>query len=455
VKLKTKFYFLLLLAAAAVTTGFGCTPGSGGGADGLEPINLSYWSVFNQSDFVSNVINDYRAIHPNINIEFRQLRAEEYEKELLNALAEDRGPDIFSIRNTWLQEYLPKIEPLPAQTTLKVRYTQTSLGIKEEVITDTVTENSITPGQVRDKFLEVVYDDAIFNNQVYGLPLAVDTLVMYYNRDLFNSAGIATPPTNWQEVQQAVKQLTFLDRQGNLAQSGIALGTGENVERSFDILSLIMMQNGTIMTQGTKVTFNQGIGNTDYNPGVGALRFYTDFATPSKEVYSWNSGQANSLQAFVEGKTAIFFGYSYHMPLIQARGLGRVEVGVAPMPQIKDSNQVNFANYWLETVSKKTSNVDAAWNFIQFATTRAEEARKYLDSANRPTALKELIEEQKDDDFLRSFAGQLLTADNWYRGKDAETVETIFENMIDSVTRDGVGYENALELAAQRVQQTY
>jgi ABC-type glycerol-3-phosphate transport system substrate-binding protein len=49
-----------------------------------------------------------------------------------------------------------------------------------------------------------------------------------------------------------------------------------------------------------------------------ALNFYTDFANPVKEVYSWNNTLDNSVNAFASGKLAIMFGYSYHLETIKA-----------------------------------------------------------------------------------------------------------------------------------------
>jgi len=152
-------------------------------------------------------------------------------------------------------------------------------------------------------FADVVYNDAVFDNQIFGLPMSVDTLALYYNRDLFNTAGIPLAPTTWTEIQEAVKRLTYQDTAGALTQSGIALGTADNVDRATDIVSLLMLQNRAVMTVGRSVTFQQTPpnGSREYVPGPDAVRFYTDFANPVKEVFTWNSQQPNSLDAFAQG----------------------------------------------------------------------------------------------------------------------------------------------------------
>jgi ABC-type glycerol-3-phosphate transport system substrate-binding protein len=57
----------------------------------------------------------------------------------------------------------------------------------------------------------------------------MDSMVLYYNKDMFNAAGIVAPPTTWQEFQDDVKKLTLVDATGNIVRSGAAIGTAQNV----------------------------------------------------------------------------------------------------------------------------------------------------------------------------------------------------------------------------------
>jgi ABC-type glycerol-3-phosphate transport system substrate-binding protein len=217
-----------------------------------------------------------------------------------------------------------------------------------------------------------------------------------------------------------------------------------------------MMQNGaTMLSDIGQVSFDRTSknGKNDYNPGVEALRFYTDFANPGMEVYNWNKTLDNSLALFSQGKIAIMFGFAYHLPTIIAQA-PKLNFGIAKLPQIEGSQQeINFANYWIETVSNKSNHTNEAWNFIQFITTQ-EEANSYLEQTKKPTALRALINKQIDDLDIGVFAEQLLTAKSWYKGDDANAVEKIFAEMIDSVTVGQGKIEDIIELAARKVQQT-
>jgi len=452
---KIKIITLLLLAAVVLTTGFSCKWISGAEKELLNPVELTWWGVFDDPENFTEIINDYRALHPHVKITYRKLRTEEFETELLNALAEDRGPDIFSIHNDWLTKYISKIEPLPATTKMAYEVTKKSLGLKEETLIEIKETQSLTVTQLKNEFVDVVANDVVRGGKIYGLPLSVDTLVLFYNRDLLNNAGIPLPPANWQTLQENVKKLTYQDQDGKLVQSGVALGTAENVERFADILALLMLQNGAVMTTGNQVTFGlvpQGFPDQTYNPGPEAIRFYTDFANPGKEVYTWNSSFADSVDAFAQGNAAMFFGYSYHIPYLAAKRQGKLNYGIAKMPQIEGRTETNFANYWFQTVSKKSKNINEAWDFIQFIS-KSKEAKKYLTRTLKPTALRSLIEEQINDDQFKIFADQLLTSKSWYQGSDAQAMENAIKEMINTVNSDGK-MKDAIDLAAQKIQQT-
>ncbi len=444
-----------LLLVFVLTAGFGCKTSSNVTQKATEPIVLTFWQTFDDSDAFSEIITKYKALHPNISIEYKKFRYEEYENELLNAWAEDRGPDIFAIQNTWIKKYQTKLTPMPAEITMA--YMVETGTIKKEIVPQLKTIKSLTIRDLKNNFADVVSSDVILEDgKIYGLPLSIDTLALYYNRDLLNSAGITSAPNYWnKEFQQIIKKLTKQDPKKGLVQSGIALGTSKNINRASDILSVLMMQNGAVMVNGEQVTFQAVPVNmsNNYNPGLEALRFYTDFANPNKEVYCWNEEQPNSLEAFTSGSLALFFGYSFNLEQIKAQA-PKLNFGIAKLPQIEgNSLEINFANYWVDTVSKKSKHPNEAWDFIQFLT-KEENAKIYLEKTKKPTALKALISSQKDDENLGVFAEQILSAKSWYHGKSVVDAEKAISEMISLALTNS---ENILEIlvdGAIKVQQT-
>lgn len=460
---KSKLFLVALLIFTA-TTGQSCLKGGSIVAQqAYKPIELTYWRVFDGQDTLQPLFDSYNKLHPNVTIKYRQLRFEEYEKELINALAEDRGPDIFSIHNSWIRQYQSKLLPLPAKTILATPVTTGT--IKKETVIELRAEPSLTLRQLKNNFIDQVAKDVVIKDitasdpalqdKIYGLPLGVDTLAMFYNRDLFNNAGLATPPANWAQFQDGIRKLTKLDRQSKILLSGAAMGTSTNVARSNDLLSVLMMQNGAVMASDDGRAQFQETPSTiqrDTPPGLEALRFYTDFANPTKDVYTWNSQLPNSLDAFVTGQTAIFFGYAFNVPVIKARA-PKLNWALAKLPQIEGNPEVNFANYWVEVVSKKSKNSDFAWSFLQYITS-ADNVKKHLDLAKKPTALRVLINNQREDIDLSVFASQLLTSKSWYQGKNPNAAENIFSQMIDQAVAGTGDLSDILNLAAGRVNQT-
>ena len=453
--MKNKIFAVALLLVFVLSAGFGCKTTTKVSDEASKPITLSYWRVFDDSDAFETIIQKYKVLHPNITIEYKKLRYDEYENALLNAWAEDRGPDMFSIQNTWLRKYQTKLVPLPTETTMS--YLVETGTVKKEVVPQMKTVKSLTTRELKNNFADVVASDVIFeDDKIYGLPLSIDTLALYFNRDLFNNAGITEAPKYWnKEFQQDVKKLTKQDPKQGIIQSGVAMGTASNIERYSDILTTLMMQNGAVMLTGNQVTF-QAIPptiKTGYNPGLEALRFYSDFANPLKEVYAWNNELPNSLQSFTSGNLAMFFGYSYHLEQIKALA-PTLNFGIANLPQIEGNPiAVNYANYWVETVSKKSKHPNEAWDFIQFLT-KEENAKLYLAKTKKPTALKTLISSQRGIENLSVFADQILSAKSWYKGKSANDAERAIKEMIDMTLLAPDRLTDVIREAASKVQQT-
>lgn len=447
-----------LFLALIVLPGLGCRGGTKEAREALEPVTLTMWSVFDSPNAFDGIMDGYRAAHPNVRINFRKLRFDEYQDELLRAFAEDRGPDIFVVHNTWMKGYLPLIEPMP--DTVQIAYKEIRGTVKKEEVVVLRNEPTMSLRDLDDDYVQVVSEDVVYQakdgdvtrNRIHGLPLSVDTLALFYNKDILDAAGIPEPPSTWEEFQEQVATITRYDATGAVAQSGAGIGTGANVDRAADIVSLLMMQSGTQMTSANgKATFAQRKqGSRDF-PAVDAVRFYTDFSNPTKESYTWDASFPSSFDAFASGQTAFFFGYSYHIPLLQTRAQ-KINYGIAPVPQLT-SSRVDYANYWIHTVSKKSDSVDWAWDFILYAADK-DNVTTYLDAAQKPTALRALIMGQLDDDALGVFADQVLTAQDWYNGNDAIAAENAIVQMIDAIVDGDLLIEEALPIAEQQVNQT-
>ncbi|MGD0977452.1 MAG: extracellular solute-binding protein [Minisyncoccia bacterium] len=391
---------------------------------------LQFWGVYDDPSYYTDIINQYQKDNPGVKIVYQEFTYDEYENKLIQSFASGTGPDIWLIDNTWLPKHGDLMAPMPA----------TIPGLSQPLITIQDFQN---------QFADVAATDLVYNNQIYAMPLYIDTLALYYNKDIFNSAGVAVPPTTWDQFNNDVKLLTQLDSTGHITRAGAAIGTAQNINRGTDLLMLLMMQSGVQMTSNddTSVTFSQPVQNQ--NVGEAALQYYTDFANPLKEVYTWDDLQSYSVDAFTASKVAMMFDYSHEAQVLHAEA-PRFNFNVAPMPQVSGATTaVNFANYWAVAVSKQSKNINEAWKFVA-ALTNATNATKYLNISGRPAARRDLISAQESDPDIGVFAKQALSARTWYQ-VDSSAIETIFANMIDAVNHGRASIHDAIQTAESQV----
>ncbi|MEK7583167.1 MAG: extracellular solute-binding protein [Patescibacteria group bacterium] len=403
----------------------------GGDAPKAQKANLAMWGPFDEPSYYAQVIRDYRKVNPNISVTYTQIPAQDYEQRLISAFAAGNGPDIWLMHNTWLPKHQDKIQPLPT----KIK------GVKEPLFTFK---------NFQDQFVDVAVADLTRGETIYALPLYIDTLALYYNKDLFNTAGIATPPRTWEDFVRNVPLLTSRDTADNIVRSAAAIGTSKNINRSTDILMLLMLQSGVRMTDkdNAGATFAKQVDGL--NVGELAVQFYTDFANLSKpDRYTWNDRQKYSIDAFADGNTAMMLNYSHHIQTLRAKA-PRLNFGIAPVPQPEKATiGVNFANYWAPTVAKQSNYGLEAWQFLIYLS-GTDGAISYLDASLRPTARRDLIERQKNDADLGTFAHQALTARSWYQ-VDNVSIETLFAKLIDDVNFNRATIRDALKEAESQV----
>jgi ABC-type glycerol-3-phosphate transport system substrate-binding protein len=270
---------------------------------------------------------------------------------------------------------------------------------------------------------------------VYGLPVTVDPLVLYYNRDLLSKAGIASPISFWDEIYTASLKLTEKDGAGNIKKSTIALGEATNIPNYKGILSLLMLQAGTPITQMINQELNASIAgsfNQAVAPADAALDFYTQFSNPSKTYYSWNRSMLPANTNFASGDSAYYIGYASELRTLRSKN-PTLNIGVAKVPQSRSSgNVLTFAQMRAISISRGTSNpvpaLNAALKFVanDFETTISQ--RLLL-----PSPRRDILSLGTQDAVLSVFYDSALISKGWI---DPESVSSsqIFREMIESVT---------------------
>jgi len=467
IKNKSRF-FLALVVLLTLPLFSGCGSQNQGYA-----VTLEIWGTMDDSTIYNDAIAKYKDLNPYVlDIKYRKFSQDTYKQELLDALASGQGPDIFLINNAWLPSFENKLESAPA-------------GL-------------INEQDMNNNFPDVVSADFVDAGSVYAVPLSVDSMQLYYNKDIFNAAGITTPPKNWQEFSNDVQILTKVDSVGNINRAGVAMGTSKNINRAEDVLTLLMLQNGVNLPtkKGMLATVDQGVPDQNGNivqAGDQALGYYTQFAKVSmlanipNPVYSWNSRQSNSIDAFAAGNVAMMFNYSWQGSNIKNKN-PKLNFAVAPVPQLNAAKPFSVANYWGYAVAKNKSigskqqsadvvpvsnevRTHEAWQFLKFLTLKNsgtvtlynaitknskdfsvsfDPAIDYLKKTNQPAARRDIIELQKRDAAIGVFASGNLIAKSWYQ-VDPDNIEKVFADTIDSVVSGDTSLHQALVLMKNRL----
>ncbi len=402
---------VLSLTALSCRPQSDATPGLGGSAD------LVVWGLWTESEYLNPLIQSFQE-STGVNVSYKKIASvADYEKKLLSALAERRGPDVFVIHHTWVQGKRALMSPAPA---------------------DVIDERAL-----REEFVDVVAEDVMRGGEIYALPYSVDTLALYYNKDVLNANGIASSPRTWSEFQEVVERVTRVTRLGGIQQSAAAMGTAANVNRAPDLLQVLMLQSGQSI-----VDPDSGDVALGGEAAERSLTFYTDFANKSKKVYTWNLRQGFSIDAFSEGETVMMINYAYNIPTVRAKN-PRLDFGVGPLPQIADSKVINFASYWPLAVSSQSDAPAAAWRFVRHVT--GSENALLLDKAMEiPPARREDVPKMFRDPVLGVFAEQSLTAATWPR-QDVVATDEIFNTMIDSVITGAATASESVRRAADQL----
>jgi len=379
---------------------------------------LIFWGVDNISAYQATIDNYSKLYDRKVQIQYHQIPEANFENELVRAMAKNQGPDILMFHNSWL--------------------------LKQGDLLTPATDAQISLASLRQNFPQVVEKDFTYQNKVYALPLYLDTLALFYNKDIFNANAVVFPPANWNDFTNLATRLTKKQTSGQISLAGAAIGSSDkNITNATDILNTLMIQYGSPMVNPQYMRADFGA------QGKQAFDFYLQFADPKSSSYVWNQNLGNSFDLFSQGQTAMIFSYANQISYLKQKN-PLLNFVVAIMPQFNSSNPKNYAAYWGLAVSSKSSNPDLAWDFIKYLTTDPQNSLTYLQATKRPPALNTLINQYLNDPNLNVFAKQSLTAVSWYQ-PDSDQISQIFSNAVESVLNGKTNSQQALDQASAQI----
>lgn len=326
--------FMFILVGLAVGGKFAL-----GALNASKEVTINYWGLWENNATLQGILTDFQMKHPRIKVQYTKQSPRQYRERLQAAIARGEGPDIFRFHNTWVPMLRNELAPAP--------------------------QTVMTPTEFSSTYYPVASSDLVGGSSVYGIPVMIDGLGLYYNEDLFATAGV-TPPTTWPELLDIVPKLT-VKSDTQIQKSAIALGTTGNVENFSDIVALMFMQNGAKLLKPTG------------KEAEDTLTFYRKFANPADPMYTWNETMDNSIYAFASGKVAMVIAPSWRAFDIKQIS-PTLRFKVVPVPQLP-GNTVNWASYWVEGVSTKSKYPAQSWEFIKYITSADVVTKFYADAA--------------------------------------------------------------------------
>ena len=320
--------------------------GSGGILPG-GPVTLNVWGLWENPDVMQQLIAKYKETHPNVDIRYDDrsiMKASQYKETLVGRIGQPDVADVFLVHNTWVPSLRGSLAPAPSKV--------------------------ISEAQFTERYYPVAKDSAVFEGNVYAVPMYYDGIALVYNKKHFEEEGQLAPPTSWEEFRRLAFNLTKRDDKGVVTRAGAAMGTADNIDFFSDILGTFFAQAGVEVPDGI-----------DSKPARDALAFYILFSKSDK---GWDTTFPEASAACGQERVSMIFVPSWNLlDILKARP--DLQVGVAPVPQATLDKPVSWASFWMYAVPSASPNKDAAWEFINFLAQEDSQLALFNAAANYRT----------------------------------------------------------------------
>lgn len=397
---------------------------NGNSSAALGPVTI--WGTLDKGAFNSVIDEVSRGDDRFEQVSYVELSEDTFMNELTEALAVGGGPDLFIIR----QDYA-------------VREAEKAYPTSYEQLSGT---------EYRNTFVEAT-EPFLLTRGITAIPLVADPLVLYWNRDMFASAGYANPPQYWDEISGMTQKMTKKDDSGQITKSTVAFGEFRNVTHAKDIVSMLLLQAGNSIVERTDSggfrTVLDADQSKDKQTTESAIRFYTEFADPSKSIYSWNRALPESAAAFAAGDLALYIGYASERDDIRRRN-PNLNFAVAAVPQIRSSERpIDIAQVYGIATSRNARNYLGA---VTVASRLASaDASAALGSALGMSSARRDVLGASTGDLVGT---QVILSRTWV-DPDPEGSDVVFRSMIENVTSGALRLSEAISRAERELAQLF
>ena len=294
-------------------------------------------------DAMSGIIQAFNPQAKTYRVTYKEINQNNFEQKLLEGLAGGTGPDMIIAPHQIILSEASRLYQFPITLFSKKAFNDTYINGASIVMTPT---------------------------GALALPVAVDPMVLFYNRTLLSRAGITNPPDNWDDLALMAQKLSILNNNTNqFVQSAVNLGSPTD-PYSKDVIMAIVNQIGQVPVlqqfNSDGSSYFNVLANTpitessDVLPLETAARFVSQFSDPTKTTYSWNQFTGNADDQFVAEKLAMYIGYYSELNSLENRN-PRADFAMTFLPQIKGYKTLSTGAhmYFIGTL-KSTKNLNAS-----------------------------------------------------------------------------------------------
>ncbi|WP_336071375.1 sugar ABC transporter substrate-binding protein [Nitratireductor rhodophyticola] len=204
----------------------------------------------------------------------------------------------------------------------------------------------------RDRFFPVFLEPSVMQGKTYGLPIAASARAMYYNKALFEQAGITEVPDTWDELAEAAKKIGALG--DDIAGFGLQ---GKEIETDVYFYYAFWAYGGQLVEE-------DGTSGLDTDAGYKAAEMYKsliDSGATQPGVTSYNREDVQNL--FKQGKVGMMITAPFLSNQIKEEAPD-LEYGVAAIPAGPEGDRGTYGVTDSIIMFENSQNKDLAWKFL-------------------------------------------------------------------------------------------
>ncbi|TYB82657.1 MAG: ABC transporter substrate-binding protein [Kosmotoga sp.] len=367
---------------------------------------------------IMEMASQFMEDHPDVEIKIQTIPYSEYKTKLLAALAAGSGPDVAQIPAMAMKEFY-------------------NYGLIQPI-----TESIASVDEMREKCIGAAIDNLIINDELYGFPTDVQTIVLFYNPDLFEKAGLDKndPPQNWNELLEYAKKLTIWE--GNkMVQSGLGIGGYSPVIETF------MRQAGATFwasNEKSKIVYEKA--------QLEGLTFLTD-AVLEHKVYVPEFG--SRWTGFRQMKEAMVFGHGAMVGSFQVGGHPDLEFRTAlPPAHPETGKRTTVLTSWALVLMSDCTNPKIASEWLSYISSPEAQKRWFKETGELPS-YKSVINDPEfaDDPVLSPILDSLNYAVPTFSVGWGNPASLFRETAYNNIINKGADPEEALKKAIEEINQ--